>query len=323
MHQFADARDHARQLTQIDAGASEPHGLLGDALIELGDYPKAEAAYRKMLEYDRGGPGIEIRRARLATLHGDRIAAKKRYFNAIALIRAHPVRNGETLAWCCWQFGETAFAAGDYAGAEKAYRDSLTYFPGYFRSLASLGRVHAARGDIKGGIAFYEQAVAVIPDPASVAALGDLYRLAGREDDADAQYALVEYIAHLNQLNGALYNRQVALFYADHDLKPEEAFANATREYADRRDIYGADAVAWTALNAGKLAVARKASEEALRFGTKDARLLYHAGMIARVAGDVTAARSYLQRALSLNPQFDPLQARIARKSLSTLSAKG
>ena len=37
---------------------------------------------------------------------------------------------------------------------------------------------------------------------------------------------------------------------------------------------------AWTALRAGKIDEARAASKEALRLGTADARLLYHAGMI-------------------------------------------
>ena len=55
---------------------------------------------------------------------------------------------------------------------------------------------------------------------------------------------------------------------------------------------------------------------DALRLGTRDAKLLYHAGMIARAAGEKEAARDYLKRALKLNPQFDPLQATIARKAM-------
>jgi Tfp pilus assembly protein PilF len=149
--------------------------------------------------------------------------------------------------------------------------------------------------------------------------LGDLYKLAGRDKEAEAEYALVEQIAHLNQVNGALYNRQQALFYADHDINTEEAYANALKEYAARRDIYGADAVAWTALKAGKVAEARAAIKEALRLDTQDARLFYHAGMIARAADDRSAAGDYLSRALALNPQFDPLQASIARRALASV----
>ncbi|HEY5869373.1 MAG TPA: hypothetical protein VI542_28065 [Candidatus Tectomicrobia bacterium] len=42
----------------------------------------------------------------------------------------------------------------------------------------------------------------------------------------------------------------------------------------------------------------------------------YHAGMIAQAAGEKAAASDYLKRALQLNPQFDPLQAAVARKAL-------
>ena len=132
----------------------------------------------------------------------------------------------------------------------------------------------------------------------------------------DTQYALVEKIGRLNELNGVLYNRQLALFYADHELKPEAAYANAAKEYSLRQDIYGADALAWTALKAGKIAEAQTAIKAALRLGTEDARLFYHSGMIARASGDKSEAHHNLKRALALNPQFDPLQASIARKAL-------
>ena len=168
-----------------------------------------------------------------------------------------------------------------------------------------------------GAIEQYERAIRLLPDPSFVAALGDLYAVTGRANDAAGQFALVDAIAKLSEASGNLYNRQQALFHADHDFKPEEAYANALPEYAVRKDIYGADAVAWTALKAGKLSQAQAVMNEALRLGTQDARLLYHAGMIARARGDAASARDYLQRALKLNPQFDPLQATIAAKALA------
>ena len=78
-------------------------------------------------------------------------------------------------------------------------------------------------------------------------------------------------------------------------------------------------ALAWAALKAGKVDEAQSAIKEALRLGTRDAKLYYHAGMIAKAAGDRTAARSHLERALKLSPQFDPLQAEVARKTLQEL----
>src|SRR5436309_15683628 len=261
-HEFAAARDHALELTKLEPNKSYPYQILGDALLELGEYDKAEITFHQM-ERLGGVQGltrvtIEQRMARLAALHGDASGAQRHFSSAltIALALAAPPR--ETVAWCYWQLGETAFGAGDYVTAEQHYRDALTTFPNYFRALASLGRVRAARGDLAGAIEEYEHAVRIIPDPSFVAALGDLYKLAGRDRDAATQYSLVEKIGRLNELNGTLYNRQLALFYADHDLKAEAGYANASREYTVRKDIYGADALAWTALKAGKIAEAQR-----------------------------------------------------------------
>jgi hypothetical protein len=60
----------------------------------------------------------------------------------------------------------------------------------------------------------------------------------------------------------------------------------AKREYETRRDGYGADALAWAALKAGMIDEARQAAKDALRLGTQDAKLSYHAGMVARAAGE-------------------------------------
>jgi tetratricopeptide (TPR) repeat protein len=96
-----------------------------------------------------------------------------------------------------------------------------------------------------------------------------------------------------------------------------EAYALAKKEYEVRRDVYGADALAWTALKAGQLEEAQAAIKEALRLNTKDARILYHAAMIARAAGAHATAMEYLKEALRINPQFDPLQAVAARRTLA------
>ncbi len=323
-HEFASSRDHARQLTELEPDKSYPQQILGDALLELGEYEAAKGAFWRM-ERLGGVQGLtrvatEQRVARLAALHGDTFSALKHMHNATALALAMPVPPRETVAWCRWQLGELAFSIGDYKAAEQHYRDALTTFPDYYRALASLGRVRAARGDLSGGIEQYERAIRLFPDPSFVAALADLYELTGRSKDAAAQYALVETVARLSEASGNLYNRQQALFHADHDIKPKEAYANAVKEYAVRKDIYGADAVAWTAVKAGKLPEAETSIKDALRLGTQDSKLFYHAGMIARAAGDLTAARDYLQRALALNPEFDPMQASIARKTLGNLN---
>lgn len=318
-HNFTAARDHALQLTRLEPGKSYPYELLGDALLELGEYEKVTAVFQEMAQRSGSSVNTETRLARLALLHGENEAAKQYFSTALALALDLSPPPRETVAWCRWQLGETAFAGGDYKTAERHYRDALVTFADYPQALASLGRVRAARGDLAGAIESYRRAVRIFPDPAFIAALGDLYQLAGRDKNAAAQYTLVEKIGHLSTLSGAAYSRQLALFYADHDLKTGAAYASASKEYAVRRDIYGADALAWAALKAHRLSEAQAAIKQALRLGTRDAKLLYHAGMIARAAGDTPLARDYLKRALALNPQFDPLQAVIAERAMKGL----
>jgi tetratricopeptide (TPR) repeat protein len=325
-HEFAAARDHAKELMERDPSKSYPYQILADSLLELGDYVAADAILAQMERRSDGTQsaaiGIETRLGRLSALRGDAGSAR-RHFNAalIDALNLDPAPR-ETVAWCRWQLGEIAFSTGGYEAAEQHYRDALITFPDYYRALASLGRVRAARGDLVGAIEQYERAVCILPDPAFVAALGDLYRLEGRDKEAAAKYALVEQIGRLSVLGGALYNRQLAVFYADHDMMAEEAYANAAREYDVRRDIYGADAVAWTALKAGKIARAQSAINEALKLGTRDARLYYHAGMIARAAGRTGEARDYLKRALTVCPKFDAVQALRANQVLEEMGGK-
>jgi tetratricopeptide (TPR) repeat protein len=317
-HNFTVARDYAQQLRILDPQKSYPFQLLGDSLIELGEYDKAANIFLE-LEKRGSGSSIEIRMGKLSLLRGDVEKAKHRFANAIIYAENQVPPSRENVAWTRWQLGEVFFSIGEYAAAEKHYRDSLTTFPDYYRALASLGKVRAALGDLSGAIENYERATRILPDPAFVGALGDLYNIAGREKDAQAQYALVEQIGKIGKASDVLYNRQIALFYADHDKNSEEAYHQARLEYEKRHDIYGADALAWTALKAGKIAEAQSAIKEALKLGTRDARLFYHAGMIAKAAGDNATAADYLKRALTLNPQFDALQALNARKTLESI----
>jgi tetratricopeptide (TPR) repeat protein len=319
-HDFAGARDKALRLAELDPSKPYPYQLLGDALLELGAYDDARLAFKRMEQL--GGRGISglTRTARVELLYGETGEGRRRLELALDLALADDAPDRETVSWCRWQLGEVAFSTGDYEEAERRYGEALATLPDYFRALASLGRLRAARGDSSGAIACYERALRIVPDPTFAAALGDLYALAGREREAGARYALVEHAARLGALDGELHNRAYALFLADHDLKPAEAYELAAREYAVRKDVYGADALAWTALKAGRIAEARAAIGEALRLGTKDARLFYHAGLIALAAGDAAAAREHLGRALALCPEFDPLQAGVARRALAEIS---
>jgi hypothetical protein len=62
------------------------------------------------------------------------------------------------------------------------------------------------------------------------------------------------------------------------------------------------------------------AMTEALKMGTKDAHLFFHAGMIYHHLGERGRAREYLHRALTTNPYFHPLHVDVADRTLKELT---
>ncbi|MDQ3313989.1 MAG: tetratricopeptide repeat protein [Verrucomicrobiota bacterium] len=244
INDFAAAREHTLKLAELQPARGEAYAIIADACLELGEYDPAIEALRQLERSDPKNAGTETRLARVAILRGDPASAQQHFRAALSLLRDLPRPPPETVAWCHWQLGETAFSSSDYTSAERHYSDALTAAPNYFRALTSLGRLCAARGDVPAAMTYYERAVRIIPVVDSMAALGDLNQLSGRERDAAARYELVEQLGeHSRKVHGTPHDRHLALFRADHDLQTEEAYALARGEYdTGRRDIYGADA---------------------------------------------------------------------------------
>src|SRR4029078_2055364 len=87
LHRFSVARDDARQLLDLESSKRGPLELLGDALLELGDYAEAGEVYARVdreFESDDAQPATEARLARWAQLHGDVDTARRRYDAAAA-----------------------------------------------------------------------------------------------------------------------------------------------------------------------------------------------------------------------------------------------
>ena len=118
------------------------------------------------------------------------------------------------------------------------------------------------------------------------------------------------------------YIAALALFYADHDIKLDEALTLAHKEFEVRHDIYTWDALAWALYKNGKYQEASDAMDHALRPGARDALLLFHAGMIASRLGQTSQAKERLQSALSINPHFHVIYSEVAQQQLKTLDAQ-
>jgi tetratricopeptide (TPR) repeat protein len=325
-HRFAEARDLARKALQLNPQDSTPYALIGDAESEMGNYDAAWAVYRRLenpANSQAGNESVlylqETRVSSEAMLTGDTQSSIEHMERAVEISRRAGLAT-ESVAWSQFMLGEDYFLAGDLARAKSAYGDAQQTYPGYHRALAWLAKIAAAQGRFPEAIDEYQQAIRVIPLPAYVASLGDAYARNGQAAEAQKQYDLVEYIARLTAFNQSVYNRELAVFYADHNIHPDQALALARREFEVRHDVYTWDALAWALYRNGRVEEAARAIHSALQLGTKDASIFFHAGLICAALNETDEARNYLDRVQSLNPHFNPLFEELAAQSLAGVS---
>jgi len=318
-HDFVDALAKATEILGWEPGHLPALAVVGDAHLELGDYAEATQSYDRLAGALPDTAGIEVRRARLAFLNGDLRTARRLARDADLAARKAGAA-GADLAWYTVFRGQLELETGHYGAAAAFFESALRTVPDHRLAVGGLARARAATGETDEAISLYERAVAQVPDPEYVTALGDLYAATGHSEAAKHQYDTIEVIATLAKANRQVFGRQLAMYYADHGLQPAEALRLAAAELEVRKDVYGYDAYAWALYQSGRYEEAQHASDAALRLGTPDARLHYHAGLIAAALGDLGRARTALRRALDISPAFHPLQAPHARSVLISLS---
>ena len=325
-HRFADALTFSQKALALGSGDVSPFAIVGDADADMGEYNKAAAAYARLTPRDmvlspRAAYARDSRLSYLDFIAGNTSKAISLMKTAVAEgIAAQLPR--ENLAWLYYELGEYLTQSGDSLAANAAYLTALETHPGDYRALAGLAKLRANNGRYAEASDLYARAIAVVPMPIFVAELGDVYAKTGHLAEAKQQYGLVVYIGLLGKINQVLHNRDLALFYADHDQQLPEALALAQKEFEVRHDIYTWDALAWALYKNGRLAEAHDASAHALEHGTQDALLLYHAGVIAAKLGDSASARKDLTQALAINPHFHLIYADAAAAQLAALNTQ-
>ena len=322
-HRFADALTYAQKALSLGTGDVSSFAIVGDAYADMGEYDKAGVAYGRLTPRDmtlspRAAYARDSRISYLKFIAGDSAGAINLMKTAVTE-GVEAQLPSENLAWLYYELGEYEFQAGDPGAANNAYLTALNIHPGDYRALAGLGKLRGTSGRYAEAIKLYQSAIAVVPMPIYVAELGDMYTEAGNLAEARKQYQLVEYIGLLGHINQVLHNRDLALFYADHDLKLDESLVLAHKEFEVRHDIYTWDALAWALYKNGKYQEASDAIDHALRPGARDALLFFHAGMIASRLGQTTQAKERLQTALRINHQFHVIYAGTASQQLKVL----
>jgi tetratricopeptide (TPR) repeat protein len=286
-------------------------GIVGDALVELGRYPNAFAAFDRMVQ-TKPSLASYARYSYARELQGDRAGAVRWMRVAVDAAGAQP----EPLAWAQVQLGKLYWNSGRSDQAAVQYQRALQAFPRYVYALDGIAQVFAARGQLDRAIALERQAVTSIPLPQFVATLGDLYHVSGKPDLAQRQYATITTIERLLRANGVRTDLEATLFDVDHGIALSSVASRARRARLDRPSIDGDDMLAWALARTGRCTEAHAYSNRALRLGTRDAAKYFHRGMIERCLGRPGAARAWFARSLATNPHFSLIWGPVARRAL-------
>jgi tetratricopeptide (TPR) repeat protein len=311
-HQFGNALVLGVEAQKLAPYSARPHGVIGDAQIELGRYPAAFASFERMVALE---PNLAsyARIAYARELSGNTVGAVAAMQLALDAAGGQP----ESTAWVEVELGKLEFGRGRMDAADRHYHAALSIFPGYVYALEQRARVEAARGRLDRAVALARRASDAIPLPQFVGLLGDLLDRRGNHVAASRQQATIAAIDRLLVAGGVRVDLESAVYRADHRVRPLETVELARRARAVRPSIYGDDALAWALARAGHCDRAVAWSQRSLRLGTRDALLWFHRGYAAGCAGDEAGMKAWYARALALNPNFSVRFAPIARKAVS------
>ena len=306
MHRFKDAEPIARELVKT-RGLSFDYGLLGDVLMEQGNLKEAIEAYQKMMDQK---PNMQAysRAAHIRWLQGDLKGAVE--LGRMAA-RAGSPQDKETTAWAYSRLALYELQQGEIAKAQATINISFDWQADYAPALLVQGKILLAQDKFNEALTPLKRAAELNPLPEYQWNLAEALRATGKQDEA----AKIE--AQLVAKGAADDPRTLSLYLATRQEHTETALTLAQKEIAARADIYTLDALAWALNAAGKTQEATAPMKKALAENTKDARLFYHAGVIAMRSGKKVEAhkffnQSYSSRQMLLPSERDELKRQMA-----------
>ena len=290
LHRFKESEALAWRLVQ-QRGLSFDYGLLGDALMEQGKLNEAVEAYQQMMNLK---PDLRAyaRAAHMRWLKGDLDGAIEAM--QLAVSAASP-QDAESAAWVNTRLATYLFYAGKFNEAEQRCALALSLQNNYPQTLLLQGRILLGQSRFGEAVDALQNAVKLNPLPEYQWTLAEALRAAGKENEAS------EVEAQLCQRGASNDPRTLALYLATRHESPETALRLARAELDSRSDVFTHDALAWSLAVAGNLAEAQSEMQRALAEGTQDARLFFHAGVIASQAGHPADAERWLLKASELS----------------------
>ena len=247
-HDFRGALALGRAAHRLAPDSSRPYGVIGDALVELGRYREAFAAFDRMVAL-KPSLAAYARIAYARELTGDRAGA----LSAMQLALDAAAGSPEPTAWTHVELAKLELGAGRIDRAAGHVRAALTVFPGYASAFEQRARVDAARGRLDAAVRSARRASASVPLPQFVSLLSDLLERRGDVGEAKRQRAIVAAIDRLLVANGLRVDLESAVYRADRGIDPARTVRLARLARADRPSIYGDDAARLGARACGPL----------------------------------------------------------------------
>lgn len=314
-HRFAEARSAAAAAVALEPDVAQYRSLLAEIDMELGDYGAAARGFAGLARY-RAHLSIGPRLARWEEVNGNVASARGILERLTSEAETRRDLPREQLAWFYFRLGDHYRRHGSPRRARRAYAQALDVNPGDYRAHKALAELELATGDGEAALARARAAVARSRTPETLLTLAAALWESG---DADAARAIEAEVAGTIGPDGGSFERAWHAYRLERSAPSADLIALLEREARERGDVQGYDLLAWAYYKSARLREARAAIASALRTGTSEAGVWYHAGMIFHASGDAIRARAYLDEALRLNPRFHARHAAQARAVADSL----
>jgi tetratricopeptide (TPR) repeat protein len=295
LHRFNEAEAVARELVKTRERPFD-YGVLGDVLIDEGKIREGAAAYQKMIDLR---PDLQSysRAAHVRWLTGDLNGAIE--LMKLAVTGSSP-NDAEAAAWAYTRLSLYQLQQGAMRQALESCSAALALQHDYAPAMLARGRILLALHRPADAVVELQHAARLNPLPEYQWALADALVVTGERDRAKEVESMI--IAG----GGSEDPRTFSLYLSTRGEKLEHAIQLAQQELTNRGDVFTHDALAWALAVAGRTTEAQPHAEQALSEGTVDARLFFHAGIIAALNNDNTQAKRWLRKASLIQQMLLP-----------------
>ena len=316
-HDFSHALQHEQQAWREQPSNVNALAQIASLQMELGRYAAAAHTLQRIPRDASPSPTVNAVRARYDELTGNLTEARTFIATAIRLVDSSIDTPAIDRSWFHLRAAQLAWEAGDTKQAQAECAVSLQDYPNNASTLMFAARIARSQRDWHRTLDMATRSADLYPLPQVLGYKADAQRALGDLTGAAATDALIVAEERIFNAQGT-NDRLLADYYAQRGIRLEEAQRAAESDVLKRgNEIYADDTLGWVLAKRGRWNIARRYAESAIRLGTQDAQVQYHAAIIALHTGHTAEAKRRLKMALTENAQFDPFDVEDARRVLA------